>query len=693
MALSLVLVVGCSSPTDGGGGGGGGTTGGDATVTLLAIPGVTPPVIGATPVTSIDSSQYTGTVDWAPTVSGTFSAETVYTATITLVAKTGFTMVGVAADSFTVDGASSFANSSGSGVVTAEFPPTSSIDVSISAIPGVTVPEWGVTPGVTIDTVEYAGTVAWLPDHTKFDAETDYSATITLTPKAGYTLDNVAEDFFTVDQALTDSNATGSGVVTVTFPTTGPVPSGAALWARAPVSGNEESVFSASVVASDGSVYVVGYQKATGAFSYGTGVSAAGVSNNENSLIVKYNSDGAAVWAKTLTQAQYYGKFNSVAVDSSGNVYVAGVQSGNGVYGYGNGVTVSGSCTNMDNAVLVKYDSNGNTQWAVSTLAGGAYSQFNSVSTDASGNIYVAGTQSGGYTFTYGTGIALTSSSSSSAMVLVKYNPSGVAQWARISDNATGSHARFHAVKTDSLGNVYAAGLQQGTGTVTFGTGVSTTGSATHNNVILVKYNSSGTAQWARTQQSASGFWADFKALAIDSNDNIYAVGAQSSNTTYTYGAGVTATSGVNNYWNAIIVKYDSSGTALWARTVLDGNESSQFDAVTVDSSGNVYAAGFQRSNGTFTYSTGISVTGLTGFGSGNMVLVKYDSMGTVSWAKTVQAGVNGTEIHSLSTDSEGNIIASGRINGTNVLTFSPIATTKGVFSSRHSGMVIKYNK
>lgn len=101
-------------------------------INIAAIPGVTVPVRGATPVTEItETAQYTGTVSWSPD-DNPFAATTVYTATISLVAKPGFTLTGVTADFFTVAGATSVANSADSGVVTAAFPATGSVpDVDV----------------------------------------------------------------------------------------------------------------------------------------------------------------------------------------------------------------------------------------------------------------------------------------------------------------------------------------------------------------------------------------------------------------------------------------------------------------------------------------------------------------------------------------------------------------------------------
>ena len=94
------------------------------TVTEPAIGGVTAPVVGETPVTAItEGKQFTGTVTWSPEVS-TFAASTVYTAAITLTPKVGYKLDGVAANFFTVAGATSVSNGANSGVVTAVYPAT-----------------------------------------------------------------------------------------------------------------------------------------------------------------------------------------------------------------------------------------------------------------------------------------------------------------------------------------------------------------------------------------------------------------------------------------------------------------------------------------------------------------------------------------------------------------------------------------
>ena len=101
-------------------------------VSLSAISGVTQPVAGAAPVTSItETAQYTGAVSWNPN-HNPFNNATAYTATITLTPKPGFVFAGIAANFFTVAGATSVSNVANSGIITAVFPATSGAPPNIT---------------------------------------------------------------------------------------------------------------------------------------------------------------------------------------------------------------------------------------------------------------------------------------------------------------------------------------------------------------------------------------------------------------------------------------------------------------------------------------------------------------------------------------------------------------------------------
>jgi formylglycine-generating enzyme required for sulfatase activity len=138
-----------------GGGSSGGGTAPDDVVTISDITGVTPPGYGKTPVTEItETDQFTGTVSWNPEPSDeTFAATTVYTATITLTAKPGYTLEGVEKDFFTVEGADPVSNDTDSGVITAKFPETEKVTFDNAAIVGDSVP---ITVGSVTATLIYA---------------------------------------------------------------------------------------------------------------------------------------------------------------------------------------------------------------------------------------------------------------------------------------------------------------------------------------------------------------------------------------------------------------------------------------------------------------------------------------------------------------------------------------------------------
>ena len=196
------------------------------TVGNFAIAGVTAPVAGATPVSTItETPEYTGTVTWSPAASPTFSYSQVYTATITLAAKSGYTFDGVAADTFTVTGATTVHNLVNAGVVTATFPatgdPSPVTDTTINNI----VPVAGFAPVASVNDFQYTGSISWTSSGgsvgTYFDTATVYTAVIHLTTTSGNTFVGVAHDF-TIGGATSSTTTYGTDTATVTaeFPAT-----------------------------------------------------------------------------------------------------------------------------------------------------------------------------------------------------------------------------------------------------------------------------------------------------------------------------------------------------------------------------------------------------------------------------------------------------------------------------------------
>jgi len=123
-------------------------------INIAAIPGVTIPDPGVPRPTAITATaQYTGTIAW--TINGNAftqanfynTAGDVYTATITLTPTSGYTLIGVTANFFTVSGATSVTYTAGSSTITAVFPPTATYVITGNTTSGFTATKAGETVG------------------------------------------------------------------------------------------------------------------------------------------------------------------------------------------------------------------------------------------------------------------------------------------------------------------------------------------------------------------------------------------------------------------------------------------------------------------------------------------------------------------------------------------------------------------
>jgi hypothetical protein len=242
-------------------------------------------------------------------------------------------------------------------------------------------------------------------------------------------------------------------------------------------------------------------------------------------------------------------------------------------------------------------------------------------------------------------------------------------------------------VAIDAAGNTYAAGYIYGTGTFGFGNGVTATGTSSGFNAVLVKYSSLGAAQWAQTLTSGT-VGAQFSGVAIDSSSNLYAVGYISGTGSYGFGGAVTAI-GTSTTYNSVLVKYSSAGTAQWAQTLSSGTGGAQFNGVTVDSSGNIYAVGYIA--GTGAYGLGGSVTATGTSGSDNSLIVEYSSGGVPQWAQTLASGTGSAQFTGVTIDASGNTYAVGSITSTAAYGFGNGVTATGASLGLNS-VLVKYS-
>lgn len=181
--------------------------------------------------------------------------------------------------------------------------------------------------------------------------------------------------------------------------------------------------------------------------------------------------------------------------------------------------------------------------------------------------------------------------------------------------------------------------------------------------------------------KSAGGTSSDAGiSIATDASGNVYATGAFFS-PSVTFGT-ITLTNAGAPTDDMFIVKYDASGNVLWASSA-GGTSNEEGYSVMVDVSGNVYVMG--GFNGTaITFGTDT----LTGAGTWDMFIVKYDAVGNVLWAKSA-GGINMDWGGSIALDALGNVYVTGAFH--NTVTFGTTVLTN-VDPFDYDIFIVKYD-
>lgn len=325
----------------------------------------------------------------------------------------------------------------------------------------------------------------------------------------------------------------------------------------------------------------------------------------------------------------------SVAVDANGNVYVAGTIRGNANFGLTT-VTAAGN-----DIFLAKYNSTGDLLW-LRTAGGSGDEAASSVVIDASGNPYVGGSFRGTALFN---NYSVTAVGSDDGFI-AKYNSAGDPQWVR----AFGSDSQdvVNAMAIDAAGNILAAGFHSGNTSFQGSTTTLTTNGKS--DLIIAKYNSSGTLAWARSGGS-TGYDFAF-GIGSDQNNNVFICGEIK-------GAGTfgTASSTFAGATDAILVKYDASGAPQFANNYGSTSEDRAM-SLDVDANGIVYLVG------AFSNTVSFGLTNLVSLGITDGFLTKINgSNGTVLWAKQ-HGGISQDIATSVDIAANGEIIVAGSFGG-----------------------------
>lgn len=281
------------------------------------------------------------------------------------------------------------------------------------------------------------------------------------------------------------------------------------------------------------------------------------------------------------------------------------------------------------------------------TYFGGAeYDYVNGGDVDASNNVYAAGTtQSATMIGTSGAHQAVFGGLGDA--FLVKFNASGVRQWATYYGGANGDYAS--SVKIDPSGNVLLAGSTMSPTSIATPGAFQTTGgtSTSYYDAFIVKFNSNGTRQWGTYFGIPAGSDEAYD-IAFYGSDIIYVNGLTSST------SGI-ATAGshqpaLGGGIDAFLVKFDAAGTRLWASYYGGEGAETGNQGICTDQAGNVYITGSTQST-TMMSTPGAHQVSFNG--TANAFLAKFDPNGVRQWGTYYGAGnTGGLEVASDGTNN-----------------------------------------
>lgn len=281
--------------------------------------------------------------------------------------------------------------------------------------------------------------------------------------------------------------------------------SGKVLWAKSGKEAQSDFVNTSpvSVTGDDsGSIYITGnfisssiiFDNIVFTNTDGTGV-----------YLVKYDSTGKVLWG-IKTKGNSAAGASCITSDNSNNIYVAGSFGSQNIT-FGDTILIN-TGGNSNTAFLVKYDTAGNMLWARAKAKYG----INSLTTDASGNIYITGSFSTGTCGGYWR----------SDTYLQKFNSSGLEVWVKNIGDKNCYDEVAYSVTADAFNNIFVTGTYTSP-SITFGSYTLNNVHSESRDIFLVSYNPDGDVNWAK---SIGGYDnEDVNSITTDDKGNVYLAG------------------------------------------------------------------------------------------------------------------------------------------------------------------------
>ena len=373
---------------------------------------------------------------------------------------------------------------------------------------------------------------------------------------------------------------------------------------------------------SSGNIYITGVFTGTVVFD-GVGGSDSQTSANQDTFLTKYNANGSYAYTKSFDTINGGADGNSVKTDASGNIYVAGYFFGDVVFdGAGGSDNQTAGSINND-AFLTKYNPNGSYAYTKTFDSTNGFAQGYGVTTDASGDVYIAGYFFNTIVFD-GTGGSDSRTTGNNSPFLTKYNPDGSYAYTKVFDT-TNANATGSSVATDASGNIYLTGSFSGT--VVFdgvGGNDSQTNAGTPS-AFLTKYNADGSYAYTKFFDTTNGT-ADGNGITTDASGNIYLAGVFF-NTVVFDGAGGndSQSDGNSGGGDSFLTRYNADGSYAYTKTPDTTSGTAGGNGIATDRFGDVYVAG--SFSGTVIFDgAGGSDSQTDAGGNSNSFLLSYDT-------------------------------------------------------------------